>query len=314
MFTLSTSLSLGILGAVLLFRKFDVYYGSLCLIAAALGYLYPILLILPYFVVVWRVSLGRHIQTDAKLLIGQHRRYEQAENHSTNTLDPTLAHWIVAIQPENSNTCLVTHAVGEVVSGLGKRLPWKERDSVENDYILHHVGWVTRKEREKHMQQVQEEEPLASGYSCQEFAVDIAFQISCSRTYTFFKSLKIVRLRTTIYMVFVCFSVLVLLLRELTNQPVIVFVTINPYLVNPVMITNIFVAMEAYRLGYTNRRQEKYWLNGLKDRLNVYFKINKMDKFKLIALLVFSVTVQILVNNPWVTIFILMIAIYLSIV
>ena len=105
------------------------------------------------------------------------------------------------------------------------------------------------------------------------------------------------------------------MLHEMTNQPVVVFVAINPYFFNAVMLTNIFVATEAFRLGYTNRRQEKFWLDGLKDRLRVYFNsINCRDKSKLIMLLVFCLGVQILVNNTLVTICFLMIAIYLSIV
>lgn len=193
MFALSTSLSLGLLGAVLLYRKFDVYYGSLCLIIASLGYFYPILLIFPYFMVVWRIKLGRHIQTDAKLFIGQQRfSIDLPENDSTTSFIPTLAHWIVAVHSDDSDSYRMTHAVGAVISGSGKRLPFKVKKAtwIEEHYILHHVGWVTRREREQHIQQIQEHEPLASGYSCQEYAVDIAFQISCSRTYTFFKSIK----------------------------------------------------------------------------------------------------------------------------
>ena len=71
---LTISLSFGSLGAVLLYRKFDVYYGSVCLLTAAFGIKYPILFIFPYFFVAWRVFVGRSIRTDAKLLIGQRRR------------------------------------------------------------------------------------------------------------------------------------------------------------------------------------------------------------------------------------------------
>jgi len=315
MFTLSTSVSFGVLGTVLLYRKFDVYYGGVCLFIAALGYFCPFLLILPYFVVVWRVLLGRHMQTDAKLFIGQHRRHRRSKDHVLQPSDSSttsLTHWIVATQNENSDDYRMTHATGEVVSGLGERRPYKikSREWMEERYDLHHVGWVTRKERENHMQQVQENEPMASGYSCQEFAVDIAFQISSSRTYTFMKCVTLTRVRTVIYFSIMLFSVLVFLWQNWTNQAVIVFVPINPELFNPMVITNIFIAMEAYRLGYTNLRRERNFWKGLNDRLNVYFRvISYRDMFKLILLLLFATVVQMWINNTMLTVSILMVAI-----
>lgn len=317
MFAFSTSLSFGVLGTVLLYRKFDTYYGGLCLFIAILGYFCPFLLILPYFFVVWRVLLGRHMQTDAKLFIGQHRRHNRTRDRDPDPSESStssLAHWIVATQSGSSDDYRMTHATGEVVSGLGERRPYKRRSRewMEERYDLHHVGWVTRKERENHMQQVQENEPMASGYSCQEFAVDIAFQISSSRTYTFMKCVTLTRVRTVIYFSMMIFSGLVFLWQNLTNQPVIVFVPINSELFNPVMITNIFIAMEAYRLGYTNLRREHNFWGGLKDRLHVYCRvISYRDMFKLTLLFLFSTVVQIWINNIMLTVSILMVAIFM---
>jgi len=189
---LTISLSFGSLGAVLLYRKFDVYYGSVCLLTAAFGIKYPILFIFPYFFVAWRVFVGRSIRTDAKLLIGQ-QRFSNGEaaplwdsallqpKHSeeSGTSSSSLAHWIVAVEDSNDKY-RVTQAVGAVVSGKGIKKPYRDRpqEEVEQQYMLHHVGWVTRKARKEHMEEVREMERMESGNSCQEYAVDLAFQLS----------------------------------------------------------------------------------------------------------------------------------------
>jgi len=54
------------------------------------------------------------------------------------------------------------------------------------------------------MEEVREMERMESGNSCQEYAVDLAFQLSCSRTYTFMKLVMLPRWRTVI-----CFILLV---------------------------------------------------------------------------------------------------------
>ena len=322
---LTVSFSFAILGAVLLFRKFDAYFGIMCLLIAIFGYFYPGVLIAPYFMVVWRVLLGQRIRTDAKLLIGQKRGDRDCNNigKPEDDVDPTsdqmeassnsLSHWIVAVGG-NSEDYSVIHAVGNVVSGKGnKKFKLKYKALVEQDYILHHVGWVTRRERTEHMVRVQEHEPMASSYSCQEYAVDIAFQISCSRTYTYIKCLTLARVRTGIYLFIMCFGGLIFTIHKFTDQAVIVLVPINPYFFNPMMITNVFIAMEAYRLGYTNLRQERHLWGGLKDRLNVYFRvISYMDFFKLFVILAFSLVVQIWISNTMLTLGILMVTILVA--
>ena len=102
---------------------------------------------------------------------------------------------------------------------------------------------------------------MASGYSCQEYAVDIAFQISSSRTYTFIKCFTLFRWRSILYVFLAGFSSAVFLVQTYTNlnAPVVIF---YPIIFNFVMITIFFVA---YRLGYTNIRQEQNVIGGLKD-------------------------------------------------
>ena len=329
MFNVWLSLSFGILGVVLLYRKFDWYYGCFCVIIATLGCLFPVVLMLPYFLVVWRVLVGRHIQTDSPLFIGEHKGNTAPKEDSMSSGPNTLSHWIVAVKlpaekdsgdggrMERGESYLKAHAVDEVISGHGIKLKFKQtpKIEVEEAYKLHHVGWLTRKQREFHMSQVVENEPMASGYSCQEFAVDIAFQISSSRTYTYIKSIKLTRLRTMIYYVLVIFSAIVYLLHVCLDQPVVVFFSLDPTMFNPATITNLFIAMEAYRIGYTNIRQESPdgWMKGLSDRLKVYFNILPFwDKFKLLLLLSFCVALQVWINNAMLTVFVVMVCILMA--
>jgi len=287
--------------------------------------------------VVWRVLIGRNIRTDSSLFIGERRSdYKSEEKDSLSTGSKSLSHWIVAIRvPSNSHAdgnedaeddtqnrserYLVAHAVdedGSVISGKGKGLKFKQEPKAFVDkYQLHHVGWVTRRQREYQMSQAVDNEPMASGYSCQEFAVDIAFQISSSRTYTFIKTVTLMRLRATIYHVLVIFSAIVYLLHECFNQPVIVLVQLNPDMFNPATVTNLFIATEAYRIGYTNVRQESLrdWKKGLNDRLKVYFNtLPVVDKFKLLLLFSFTVSLQVWINNTMLTLSVLMVCIFMA--
>ena len=141
---------------------------------------------------------------------------------------------------------------------------------------------------------------MASGYSCQEYAVDIAFQISSSRTYTFIKCFTLFRWRSFLYVFLAGFSSAVYFVQTYTNlnAPVVIFYPINFEFFNFVMFTNMFVATEAYRLGYTNIRQEKNVIGGLKDRSRVYFKIpSYMDILKLLLLLLFIAGIQICIRD-----------------
>lgn len=333
------SFSFGILGAVLLYRRFDWYYGCFCLTTCVLGCLFPSVLILPYFLIVWRVLIGRHIQTDSPLFVGEHRSNslsEEDEQDSLSSSPNSLSHWIVAVKvPTNScwyvngkenpgdsgrshgESYLVAHAVAEVISGRGIKLKFRQmsKTNVEKKYQLHHVGWVTRKQREYQMSQVVDNEPMASGYSCQEFAVDIAFQISSSRTYTYIKTITLMRLRAMIYYSLTIFSAVVYLLHECFDQPVIVFIPLNPGIFNPATVTNLFIATEAYRIGCTNVRQENLrdWKKGISDRLNVYFNtLPTVDKFKLLLLLSFTVILQVWINNIMLTLSVLMVCIFMA--
>ena len=79
------------------------------------------------------------------------------------------------------------------------------------------------------------------------------------------------------------------------------------------MFTNLFVAIEAYRLGYTNIRQEKNVIAGLKDRFHVYFKIpSYVDILKLLLLLLFIAGIQICIRDIMIVIGVLLIAIILA--
>ena len=328
MFNVWLSVSFGLLGVVLHFRRFDRFYSWLCLIISVIGCYFSMVLILPYFLVAWKVVSGRYIHTDSQLFIGELQgdsKVHEDEKDETDSFSNSLSHWIVAIKipseecseefseenDEDSAGYLMAQAVDKVISGRGRKINFRKKTKLELDYYeLHHVGWVTQKQREDHMAQVVDNEPMVSGYSCQEFAVDIAFQISSSRTYTYIKSLTLVRLRTMIYYSLVFCSALVFLLHKYFDQPVIVIVEVDPQVFNPATVTNLFIATEVYRLGYTNLQQEKDWKTGLVNRLNVYFNvISFVDKLKLVLLLSFSIAVQLWMKDIMLTVFMLMVCI-----
>ena len=281
------------------------------MIIAVVGCWFPAVLIIPYFLVFWRILIGINIQTDSKLLIGQRRLHN--EPHETDS-SQTMSHWIVAICPRDEEECEVIHAVGEVASGKGKKKYRKMlQKDMEEKYEVTCVGWVTRKDREQHTKSVIDNEPMASGYSCQEYALDIAFQLSCSRTYTFMKSIGLLRVRTVVYYSLLILSVMLYVVSEYLHLPVIILVPISPSFFNPIIVTNCFVASEAFRLGYTNLRQEDGWFQGLKDRVNVFLGyINGRDKVKLALVFVYTISVYVLMENVLLTISVMMVCIFIA--
>ena len=205
-------------------------------------------------------------------------------------------------------------AVGEVVSGKGiKKSRKMVKKDMEEKYEVTCVGWVTRKDRERHKSSVIDSEPMASGYSCQEYALDIAFQLSCSRTYTFMKSMGLLRVRTFVYYLLLMLSVMLYIASEYLHLQVVILVPISPSFFNPVIVTNCFVASEAFRLGYTNLRQEDGWLQGLKDRVEVFWGyINSRDKVKLVLLFAYTILVHVLMENVFLTISVMMVCIFIA--
>jgi hypothetical protein len=110
----------------------------------------------------------------------------------------TLNHWAVVIH--DGDRYFYTQAVGDVVSGKGKKIPFREMEEAQlNKYRLNPVGFVTQKQRETKTRELVDAKPMVSGNGCQEYAVDIAFQLSSSRTYTFVKIMALPRMRNTIF-------------------------------------------------------------------------------------------------------------------
>ena len=202
--------------------------------------------------------MGMNVSTDQKLFIG--RRIGNSDNKSIekNDMDKadfsgctTLNHWVVAIQ--NGSSYIYTHAVdgrGPVISGKGDKIPFKDipEDKLLQRYRLNHVGFVTRRRREEKLREMVEDEPMASGNSCQEYAVDLAFQLSGSRTYTFVKIMALPRLRNTLFYAALVLSTVLLLLRYHYAR-----------LLNPFILTNLFVAWELSRIGFHNHAQGSYF-------------------------------------------------------
>ena len=60
-------------------------------------------LIFPYFLIVWRVVVGRYIHTNSQLFIGERRgdskpKVYEEEDDETDSFSNSLSHWIVAIK------------------------------------------------------------------------------------------------------------------------------------------------------------------------------------------------------------------------
>ncbi|KAK2572939.1 hypothetical protein P5673_001955 [Acropora cervicornis] len=242
-FRVVVSMSYTCLFFVLTHFNYEVIFRTGVILVAATGFFFPILYGLPYIIILWRIRVGSNVTTDQELYIA--RYIEQTDMDMADfSGSTTLNHWAVAIH--DGGRYFYTHAVGNVVSGEGKKIPFKE---MEEDklckYRLDHVGFVTGKQRETKTRELVDAEPMVSGNSCQEYAVDIAFQLSSSRTYTFARIMALPRMRNTVFFIFVALST-------------VLAVSGNFYarLLNPLVLTNLFAAVELYRIGIHNQAQE----------------------------------------------------------
>jgi hypothetical protein len=242
-FRVAVSTSYICLFVVLTFYKYDVIFRTGVILVAAIGFFFPILYWLPYIIVVWRVLVGLNVATDRKLYIA--RCIEQIDMDKADFYgSTTLNHWAVVIHDGGRYYC--THAVGDVVSGKGKKIPFREMEEAQlNKYRLNPVGFVTQKQRETKTRDLVDAEPMVSGNSCQEYAVDIAFQLSSSRTYTFVKIMALPRMRNTVFYCAVILSIVFTMLHYPFAR-----------LLNPLLLTNLFGAWELSRIGIHNQTQE----------------------------------------------------------
>ena len=187
--------------------------------------------------------MGLNVATGLELYIA--RCIEQTDMDMADfSGSTTLNHWAVVIH--DSGRFFYTRAVGNVVSGGGKEIPFEEMEEAElAEYSFDYVGFVTRNQRETKTRELMDAEPMLSGNSCQEYAVDIAFQLSSSRTYTFAKIMALPRMRNTVLFIAVALSTAFA-------------VSGHPYarVLNPLVLTNLFAAWELSRIGIHNQAQE----------------------------------------------------------
>ncbi|XP_022787886.1 uncharacterized protein LOC111327856 [Stylophora pistillata] len=242
-FLVASSMSYICLFFVLTFFKYEVIFRTGVILVAATGFFFPILYGLPYIIILWRILVGLNVATDQELYIA--RCIEQIDLDKADfSSSTTLNHWAVVIQ--ESGGYFYTHAVGNVISGKGKKIPFKEmEEDTLAKYRLDHVGFVTRTQRETKIRELVDAEPMVSGNSCQEYAVDIAFQLSSSRTYTFVKIMALPRMRNTILFIAVALSTAFAVFG-------------HPYarVLNPLFLTNLFAAWELSRIGIHNQAQK----------------------------------------------------------
>lgn len=214
-------------------------------IIAVLGLCWPPAYFLPYALVLWRVFVGANVITQSKMYIGQ------LIQGGVESQDPSNAstHWVVAVV-EREADYLYTHAVGEVISGKGIKKPFKQVDSavLKASYALTHIGYVTKKNTRQKMVEVVDLEQM----------VDIAFQLSSSRTFTFMKTMVMLRVRTVMFYSAVSVSVIsyVTQLHWMAN------------LINAIVIANVFASIELSRIGVLNTRVQEGYLPVIRAYLN----------------------------------------------
>lgn len=271
---LSISTSYFLLFLTLQIYGYEIMYRYLIAVIALIGLYWPPIYYVPYGLVLWRVFVGANVTTESKIFIGQLTQGAVESQDVSNA----STHWVVAIQRERDY--LYTHAVGGVISGQGIKKPFKQIDTAQlkASYTLTQVGYVTRKNTEQKMVEVVDLEPMKSGNSCQEFAVDIAFQLSSSRTFTFMKTMAMLRVRTVVFYCLVGLSVVsyVLKLHWIAN------------IINAIVIANVFAAIELSRIGVLNTRIQ----HGFLPVIRAYLYYPKPKNF--IQLLLTSLVVTVL--------------------
>ena len=212
--------------------------------------------------------MGLNVATDQKLYIA--RCIEQVDMDKADfSGSTTLNHWAVVIQDRGGY--VYTHAVGNVVSGEGKKIPFKEMEEDKlSKYRLDQVGFVTRNQRETKTRELVDAEPMVSGNTCQEYAVDIAFQLSSSRTYTFVKIMALPRMRNIVFFIALALS-----------TAFVVFGHPCARVLNPLFLTNLFAAWELSRIGIHNQAQ-KVDLRSISSVFRAYFIYPRRGDFFLL--------------------------------
>ena len=239
-------ISLSFLGlfAVLIWYKYEILYRYMVLFISILGLWLPVLYLLPYVFIVWRVYVGKNASTDQVLFIGQIIKSDDISDTSDTT-----SHWVVVVYDKANETYVYTHAVGNVISGDGIKIPFRDMlEDKRRKYRLIEVGFVTRVKRSLKMINVVDNEVMQSGYTCQEYAIDVAFHLSSSRTYTLVKTMTMLRFRTVVFYTLLLLSVCLCVIDHEFAK-----------FIHPAVITNIFGAMELSRIGTHNTAQMRVW-------------------------------------------------------
>ena len=271
--SLACTLSYFVLFAVQYLYNYEVMFRWFVLVTALLGPLCPFLYLLPYFVVLWRLFVGMNVHTERELYIGKHHQtgFSLPESDSLQSAH----HWIVAVK--EGGEYVYSHAVADVVSGNGIKKPFVKisQDDLSRRYSLSHVGYVTKKAHDEVMEKLVEDEPMRSGNTCQEYAIDLAFQLSASRTYTFLKTMMISRVRNVIFCITAAISVVLYFFDYPTAK-----------YINLLVVCNLFVSWELSRIGVHNRRQD-----GFLPVLRAFIHYPKPRQFALLILILGSLVV-----------------------
>ena len=216
------TISLLLVSALLLSRKLaDNQLRSLCVVSALLsGVIWSPIIVLPYLMIIWRMirrAMDHPIKTRYPLFIAR-KRLIGVSQPGTVDRDWSLSYeWlvVVGIPPSetvrtctddgvNSNLEFYLVRKAELLnSGDVKQFKWSKSDLENQSYHLYHVGWSTHP---PDMSAIVTDKAVSSGYSCLEFALYLAIQMSSLKVYTYFCSTFWLR-----WPLLICYALLILL-------------------------------------------------------------------------------------------------------
>ena len=255
------------------------------------GHFWPSWLLIPYVVIVWRISKEflesrrDSLQTQFPVSIGR-RRSSPKHDQSVD--------WIVAVEVppkkllgdspnrrlvnsnEDDKIYLVTKAVPKISPDESRKQLLKSQSELNgDDYQLLHVGWGCQPD----MSAIATNEPIPPGYSCHESAINLAFQMTTSKVYTYICDMVWLRQDSL-----VCYTLLIFFAQYeiYDTQPVTLFLSI-PF--GSATMLNFIVTVEIWwlQLGTEEGKMPidkvKEWLKDYSGWIKVtYGKIKNLVK------------------------------------
>jgi len=283
MLSILSSFSFAFLGVVLIYRRLDWKYGCVNLAVGTVGSFYPIAFIIPYLLIGWRL-LQRKVTTAAEQNAATYSPFFIGKRHTGSGSSHGLD-WIIAVETkveippttgqrkrsshstvqQEHTSYLVTKATSKVISGDCKQVIISRADMEDMKFDLDHVGWVNCK---PDMSTVIQGGLAGSEHSCKELAINFAIQISCSRAYTYIKSMSLLRLNVMVYYAVMIF------LGQMYEHYIYSIDSTLPLPWSILMMLNTIIAIEICLLQLGDLKDEDYTeeLKGMRDMLQTCYE------------------------------------------